>query len=385
MGTPEPSVDDHTLFLKDLANKSLKRSSLATLEPYVSYPLPQRNNQRARKVVSKVINNASGLEIMPGVFEDQSYDKYLTINMPRDQVNDIFDVQRDIISCCGRKPKIYSQGNGRLMVEAASREESTKLLALSSLGGKEAICMPDPSLNQSKGIIYAPQLMPYSEEKLEHEFLSQGVVQVKRLMRKISGILTPQPTLILTFSSRKLPDIIEAAWFNYRVKEYIPRPRRCFHCQAFGHVISSCRLKAQGLPPKCINCSKDIHGECRENPSCVHCGGNHSSLSKECEVFIFENEVQATRVRERVTFREAKMRTLSKFIRPGVSFASIMSNKSYRKRQVGYPGIGKSNATKSKDSVAPEAGSKTQNFKRCRSNESVYEEPPSKTKFRFST
>ena len=327
----------------------------------------------------KLNQNASTYEVMPGIFENHSYDKYLTIDIKQgDQVNDIFDAHRDIIACCGRKPNIYPQGNGRLMIEAASPDESAKLQALSSLGGKEAIVSPDLSLNQSKGIIYAPQLMPYSEEKLECEFLSQGVVKVNRMMRKIAGILTPQPTLILTFNSRKLPDRIEAAWFNYKIKEYIPRPRRCFHCQAFGHVMRSCRLKAQGLPARCINCGKDIHGECHDSPSCIHCGGNHSSLSKECEVFLFEKEVQCIRVKERVTFREAKLRTLSKFVRPGISFASIISNRNRRNRHFTQ----KINLSKDKDPVIHKADSKSssQNVKRCRSNESVCEEPPSKTK-----
>lgn len=35
--------------------------------------------------------------------------------------------------------------------------------------------------------------------------------------------------------------------------------------------------------------------------------------------------MQATRVKERITFEEAKERILSKFIRPGVSFATILA------------------------------------------------------------
>ena len=146
-------------------------------------------------------------------------------------------------------------------------------------------------------------------------------------MRKISGVLTPQPTLILTFDSRRLPEKIDAAWFKFKVKEFIPRPRRCYHCQAFGHVMGSCRTKIQGLPAKCINCGKDVHGECNNIPCCLHCGGRHPCISKECEVFIFEKEVQTTKVKERVTFQEAKSRTFAKFVRPGVSFASVFSNK----------------------------------------------------------
>ena len=67
---------------------------------------------------------------MPGIFENESYDKYLTIEIPRDQVKDVFDVHRDIVKCCGRKPDIYPQGNGKLLIEATSPEECTKLFAI---------------------------------------------------------------------------------------------------------------------------------------------------------------------------------------------------------------------------------------------------------------
>ena len=66
------------------------------------------------------------------------------------------------------------------------------------------------------------------------------------------------------------------------------------------------------------------------------------------------------------------MRTLSKFIRPGVSFASIIGRKKPQKIPV----------SKNKGSKVPKAvdTNNNQKFKRCRSNESVCEEPPSKTK-----
>ena len=321
MNLSSPSVDDQILLSKDSDHDSLKSSGVVTLEPYVPKPLPQRNNRRLKR--NDLCKNKES-EILPGVFEDYSYDRYLTIELPKDQDKDIFAVYKDIVQCCGRKPVIYPQGNGRLMIETASPDESARLLSITSLGGSEAKCTPDISLNQSKGLIYAPQLMPYSEEKLETEFSSQGVVNVKRLNKRVSGVLTPQPSLVLTFESSKLPEKIEAAWFSFKVKEYIPRPRRCFHCQSFGHVMNSCRTKAQGLPAKCINCGKDIHGECNDVPSCIHCGGSHSAMSRDCEIFIFEKEVLATRVREKVTFQEAKHRTLKKFIRTGESFSSVV-------------------------------------------------------------
>ena len=379
-----PSVDDHLRPAMDMFMNPSPSSGVVTLEPYVPEPKPQRISHKAsmKRNIPKKFNDVTknlNDEILPGVYENHSYDKYLTLEIPRDQVRDIFDVHRDIVKCCGRKPKIYPQGNGRLMIEAISPEESSKLLTISSLGGSPVKCTPNIGLNQSKGVIFAPQLIPYSEEKLERELLSQGVSQVRRIMRKVSGVLIPQPTLILTFKSRKLPEQIEAAWFKFKVREYIPRPRRCYHCQAFGHVVGSCRVKVQGLPPTCINCGKNAHGECNAPPSCFHCGGQHSCISRECEVFLFEKEVQATRVKERVTFQEAKSRTLSKFVRHGVSFASVINNRKRTRRNMTNHDLNKSMVTT--QGVIPQSKEiKSSNPKRTRSRESLCEEPPMKSK-----
>lgn len=50
----------------------------------------------------------------------------------------------------------------------------------------------------------------------------------------------------------------------------------------------------------------------------AYTSGNHISFSKQCYLFIFEKEVQATRRKEITTFQEAKERALSKYIRPSI-------------------------------------------------------------------
>ena len=313
---------------KDLVkNTSSKAGSIATLEPYnfsygstgtthkrrVNYDYKGKKDKNFKK------KGTIEYEIVPGLFVPTNYDKYLTVDI--DENADMFEIHKDIVKCCGRTPRISQENRGRLLIEANSPEESVKLQDLSALGGITVNCVPHKSLNQSKGIVYAPQLMRYSEDRLQAEFEAQGICKVERMKKKIDDSLIPQPNLILTFDSTVLPEYLYAAWHKIKVKPFIPKPRRCFYCQEFGHVLMSCRVKEQGKPAVCRNCGEEEHGPCFENSKCIHCGGNHPSSSTECEVFLLENEIQATRTKERLSFSEAKEKVLAKSIRPEMIFA----------------------------------------------------------------
>ncbi|XP_066941244.1 uncharacterized protein [Macrobrachium rosenbergii] len=218
-------------------------------------------------------NGNGDCEIGPGIYK-QSYDKYLTFSLEEPNC-DIFNVYRDILKCCGREPKISPEGKGKLTVESTSAKESENLKSLSRLGGVKVECAVHAYWNHSKGMIFAPQLMTYSEEKLVEELKDQGVIKIERMKKKVNEALVPLPNLIITFNSTRLPNIVKAAWLRFKVKQYIPRPRRCFHCQEFGHMLGSCRQKLQGKPAICVRCSEPEHGICNKHARCVHCGENH--------------------------------------------------------------------------------------------------------------
>ena len=337
-----------------LESSTDKNSSISTLEPYTPF------NVKAGKRSKFMKGNAISLVN----FTNDNYDKYLTLEIKGDDV-DIFAIHKDIIKLCGKPPKISPQSSNKIIICSESKEVSEKLKNLSSMGGASVECKSNYALNHSKGFIYAPQLMPYTAKKLEEELKDEGIVKVERMMKKIDGVLTPQPGLVLTFASTKLPNAISAAWYKFKVKQYIPRPRRCFYCQEFGHVLSSCRRKEMGNDPICVNCGSVAHGHCQRDPSCIHCGGNHPSSSLKCDVFLMEQEIQAVRITERISFSEARLKVLNQFIRPGISFASVVSNRNNFKR------FKRNTESKNKQS-------ERKTSKRTLSNESLAAEPPSK-------
>lgn len=308
----------------------LSRSSVATLEPYL--PSSGTSGVSRRKPSGSRIGNSvsefSRVEVLPGVFESNSYEKFLTIELDGERKIedlDIFDVHDEIIKCCGREPKIAFQTGGSLLIETVSPEESKKLQSLRSLSGLTAKCSPHASFNQVRGVIHSKDLLRYSEERIQEKLKNQKVVKVQRMYKTVDGNLVPLPTLILTFDLLTLPSVVKAAWLRFPVRPYVPTPKRCYHCQRFGHVSDKCRLRLKNLPGTCFNCGQTAHGACDKIPFCINCGESHPSSSRNCERYVLEREIQTVRAKEHISFSEAKQKVLSLCIRPGVTFSSVIS------------------------------------------------------------
>lgn len=389
--------------LRPSTASSPRPSLIATLEPFkapsgskgttVPSASPSLSGGFRQKGRRQGVRNVPGpqgptVEVLPGVFEPAAFNKYITVKTLNDKSImdlDIFDVHRSLVKACGREPKVTPQRDGSLLVEVASQEEANRLSALTGVPGSEVSCTPHKTLNQSKGVIFHRDLLRYSEERLLRELTDEGVVAVHRFQKKVDGVLTPTPSLLLTFNSLVLPSFVQCAWYPLSVKPYIPNPRRCFHCQSFGHVAQSCRRHLRGLPSTCVNCGNDGHaGECPGPIKCYHCGGPHPASSKECDRYRFEKEILLVRTQERVSFPEAKKRALTRTIRPGVSYASILCN--FRRRQP-PPASTQSPSTPPPQIQLPQSraphientmDATSIQQKRSRSEDSLEESPPAK-------
>ena len=285
-----------------------------------------------------VSNYGSFVETLPGIFAKDTYRKFLVLKRKDGssfrELN-AFHVMRDIVRVCGSSPRIVPQADGSLLVEARDEEESKRVESIECLASVDVEVCGHTSLNEPRGVIYCKDFVRYSEEDLLDGLKDQGVVRVERIKKKVDGVLVPTPTVIISFDRLTLPDTIQAAYYRLRVKPYIPKPKRCFHCQRFGHVGKTCRRQQQGLPQVCVQCGEANHGDgvvCPNPPSCFNCRGAHPASSYQCDHYKFECEVLAVRTRERVSFAEAKERVRGLFLRPGVTFASVMARHNARPR-----------------------------------------------------
>ena len=282
------------------------------------------NSGRKSFQKSKATGSAGKRQVLPGLFTANSYDKYITFTLGENRSfadTNVFDIHRDIVRCLGRKPKITPQGETKLLIEVVSQLESTKLLSLNKVVGVTASCVPHPYLNQCRGIVYCRELLDYSEAVLLEELSSQYVVGVKRIKKRVNGELQSTPLLLLTFQLLSLPSSIAAAWYVLPVRHYVPSPKRCFHCQLFGHGITTCRRRLKGHPAICVNCGEIQHGDCDKLALCYNCHGPHSAADKTCPHYQTEKEVLDLHIKEKLSYREARQQIKNTF-RPGTSYAS---------------------------------------------------------------
>ena len=140
-------ADDLSMDL-DMA-KTTPGSSIVTMEPFSS---PVRDNpEKHFKVKEKKSANLDKkmMQVLPGVYELVSYNKFLILQF-ENLVGNInpFKANKELVSICGKEPKIRSQGDGSLLIEASSLDESEKLLKTTKLVGHDMKCIPHPTFNQ---------------------------------------------------------------------------------------------------------------------------------------------------------------------------------------------------------------------------------------------
>lgn len=74
------------------------------------------------------------------------------------------------------------------------------------------------------------------------EIKSSAVIQIERLkIKKEEAEILDLPNNVLMFNTSNLPSYINVAFYNLKIKPYIPPPNRCFNWQLFEHVADKCQ------------------------------------------------------------------------------------------------------------------------------------------------
>ena len=162
---------------------------------------------------------------------------------------------------------------------------------------------PHRSLNSCMGVITSPELSAMEEDELQKELEHAGVIKAKVITSRRNDTLSKTATIILTFKGTDLPKYIYAAYLKFKVRAYVPPPKRCFKCQKYGHLGKVCKHKAL-----CAKCGVDFHGdtECSNPTKCVNCNGNHAAYDRSCPRFTKEKALSKIQAEEKKSYQEAK-------------------------------------------------------------------------------
>ncbi|XP_055928136.1 uncharacterized protein LOC129959342 [Argiope bruennichi] len=149
---------------------------------------------------------------------------------------------------------------------------------------------------------------------------SQGVIHIRRITIRRDGQLIETKHHILTFQIPTIPESVYAGYIKLPVKTYIPDPLRCYQCQGFGHAKLNCRGSLT-----CGRCAQKGHEiqQCSAKEKCINCSGDHPSYSRSCPCWILEKQITSIKVKENISYPEARRRVQAQTPIPGVSYAFV--------------------------------------------------------------
>ena len=212
-----------------------------------------------------------------------------------------------VLSCVVRTIKnVTFLRSGDLLVECATRAQSTNLQKAKLLGNIEIKVYPHKTLNSCRAILRDPRryFSDMSEFDMIGEFRSQGVTNVRRFTIRKNGEIIHTNTYLLTFSLTTPPHSIKAGFVSVPLHTYIPNPVRCFKCQKYGHGASSCRGVVH-----CANCGETSHdtSDCKASTHyCLNCKGDHAASSKDCPIWKREKRINEVKCSQNIFYQEAR-------------------------------------------------------------------------------
>lgn len=253
--------------------------------------------------------------------QEQNFPKFLVVESVDNQFPlrkaSPFVVANELEVLLG-KYKAKKLFSGGLLIEVETKAQSQALQDTRKLANLDVKVSPHRSLNSTQGVISDPDLAELTEAQILEGVRKENVVAVRRINIRRNDIDIPTNHLVLTFNTTKLPESIQVGYVNYRVRPYIPNPRRCFKCQRFGHTLQSCRGKET-----CAKCSSTEHNTetCKtQDLKCVNCTEPHPAYSRKCKRFQDEKQIMSLKVKENISIHEARRRL--SFLQKG-TFAEV--------------------------------------------------------------
>ncbi|GFU43459.1 uncharacterized protein TNCV_53581 [Trichonephila clavipes] len=112
-----------------------------------------------------------------------------------------FLIEKAITSSIGLVKTIRKMLSGDLFLEVASAKQSSALRTLRKMAHIDITVVPHNTLNYSRGVISAADLLNVSTEEIKENMVDQKVFEVRRITIRRDGQVLNTKHLILTFST----------------------------------------------------------------------------------------------------------------------------------------------------------------------------------------
>ncbi|GFT91781.1 uncharacterized protein TNCV_3438181 [Trichonephila clavipes] len=176
--------------------------------------------------------------------------------------------------------------SGDLFLEVSSSNQATALIILQKLDHLDITVAPHSNLNFSRGAYHDKAGWTGAEHKAPHP---------------------------------DLPQTVKMAYIRCPVRSYIPNPLRCFQCQRYGHSKNVCR--SQPICPRCGESGHDS-ADCKKKEQCLNCKGEKSGVFTLLSYLDYGKEITAVKIKEKISYPEARRVVLSRTPVSGKSYAS---------------------------------------------------------------
>jgi len=241
---------------------------------------------------------SNAVELLPVVLQSKT-DRVLKTYSP------IF-IDNCLKKCMGPYKACAPLSTGNLIVTCSGAQHVKTLLSCKTLlDGNKTVEVETSSLKPvgAKGVIYNVPLEISTDEIVEG-LAGQKVTFVKRFRFrcKESSEFRDSKSVFLQFSTADLPAEVKLGYLLFRVKQFIPKPLRCFKCNRFRHVASHCRGRE-----RCSTCGGEHkYSECTaDTAKCPNCGGNHSANDKTCPRYQRETEILKLKTKSKLSYANA--------------------------------------------------------------------------------
>ena len=232
---------------------------------------------------------------------------------------------KKVIDYCvgGHVESVRKLASGDLSVICKSPDQVRDLLKLRKFHDLDVEAVIPLSLNSCKGVATCRDFVEMDERDIIQEMEDQDVIDARFITRMVEGVRRRTASVIFTFAGSQLPERLLVGYEVINVRPYIPNPLRCFKCQSYGHHGKTCRA----LNPVCGRCAVEGHvaeGCMSLVEKCRNCSGSHSTTSRDCPTWKLEREVCAVKVREGISYYDARKRVKETYHSPdpGATYAS---------------------------------------------------------------